>query len=218
MGTRLGSQGPKALIEVCGKPLLVWTLGQFAPLGLVDDAIIVIPTEMHQAFRDALRPHFPQANFRFVAGGAERQHSVGNGIAAVDPDTRIVVVHDAARPFVPTESVRQSILAAEEFGAATVAIPSVDTILVGDANAFLIDTPDRSTLWACQTPQTFEVDVVRAAHEAATRDGFVGTDDASVVRRAGGRVKLVLGSPLNIKITTLGDLDLAKAILTAGIA
>lgn len=116
------------------------------------------------------------------------------------------------------ESIRASVDGAAEFGAATVAIPSIDTILVSDADAFLADTPDRKTLWACQTPQTFRVDVLRHAHKEAQRVGFTGTDDASLVRRAGGKVKLVMGSPLNFKVTTPQDLALARCVIEGGLA
>jgi 2-C-methyl-D-erythritol 4-phosphate cytidylyltransferase len=217
MGTRLGTHGPKALIDLRGKPLLVRALARFQPLGLVNDAVLVIPPGMLRSFREALSPHYPEARFMFIDGGSERQHSVAKGLAALHMETEIVVIHDAARPFVSPSSVTASIEAAKAFGAATVAVPTSDTILVGDEHAFLIDTPDRRTLWACQTPQTFRVDVIRKAHEAAEREGFVGTDDASLVRRTGGRVKLVHGSAQNMKITTPGDLALALAVVEAGL-
>jgi 2-C-methyl-D-erythritol 4-phosphate cytidylyltransferase len=98
-----------------------------------------------------------------------------------------------------------------------VAIPSVDTILVGDKDGFLVSTPERARLWACQTPQTFRVGVIREAHRQARAQGFTATDDASLVRRVGGRVKLVLGTPLNFKITTPFDLAMAQLVLEEGL-
>lgn len=213
MGTRLGANQPKALIDIAGTPLLVRTLCRFAACGLVDNCLIVIPMEARPAFEACLRTFFPKATVRLVAGGAERQESVANGLAALDPSTGIVVIHDAARPFVTEESIRASIDAAKTFGAATVAVPSVDTILVADEGAFLRETPDRKTLWLCQTPQTFQVEVLRRAHDHAAKNGFIGTDDASLVRRVGGKVKLVLGSPLNFKVTTPQDLALARCVV-----
>lgn len=213
MGTRLGANQPKALIDIAGTPLLARTLCRFAGCGLVDNCMIVIPMEARPAFEACLRTFFPKAAIRLVGGGAERQESVANGLAALDPATEIVVIHDAARPFVTEESIRASIDAAEAFGAATVAVPSVDTILVADEEAFLRETPDRKTLWSCQTPQTFQVGVLRRAHDQAAKSGFIGTDDASLVRRAGGKVKLVMGSPLNFKVTTPQDLALARCVV-----
>lgn len=213
MGTRLGSTGPKALVPLAGEPMLVHTLRRFSPLGLVDRAVIAAPPGQEASFADALARAFPQSRFAIIEGGAERQDSVGRGLEALDPDTEIVLVHDAARPFIAPESIQASIQAAAECGAATVAIPCVDTILVGDDDRCLVDTPDRRRLWACQTPQTFRVEVIRAAHEAARRDNFTATDDGSLVRRGGRKVRLVLGTPLNFKVTTPTDLAMAEWVI-----
>ena len=218
MGTRLGLGGPKALVEIAGKPMLVRTLERFTGLGLLNDAIIVVPGGHEAAFEQVLTAAFPNSRFTLTPGGPERQMSVSNGLEKLPTGTEIVVIHDAARPFVTETSIRSSIKAAQADGAATVAIPSIDTILRGDSDAYLVDTPARQTLWACQTPQTFQVDVIRRAHDSARRDGYVGTDDASLVRRAGGRVKLVMGSPLNFKITTPTDLALAQCVVNEGLA
>lgn len=218
LGTRLGKRGPKALLPLAGQPLLARTLKRFVELGLVERAVVTVPAGREGEFADALESAFPGSPFTFVEGGAERQDSVRRGLEALRPDTDVVVIHDAARPFVSPDSVRESIAVAADCGAATVAIPCVDTILRGDEDRFLVDTPDRSLLWACQTPQTFRVEVIRAAHEAARRDGFTGTDDASLVRRAGGPVRLVMGTPLNFKVTTPGDWALAELVAREGLA
>ena len=218
MGTRLGADRPKALVDLAGIPLLVRALMPFKELDLVRNGIVTIAPQARAEFDEVLRTHFPSLPVHLVDGGKERQDSVRNGLAALDPATEIVIIHDAARPFVSLESIRLSVDAAAEYGAATVAIPSIDTILVSDADEFLVDTPDRKTLWACQTPQTFRVDVLRHAHEEAAHAGFTGTDDASLVRRAGGQVKLVMGSPLNFKVTTPQDLALARCVIEGGLA
>jgi 2-C-methyl-D-erythritol 4-phosphate cytidylyltransferase len=114
-------------------------------------------------------------------------------------------------------SVRASIEAAAEHGASTVAIPCSDTILVADDEDMLVNTPDRRRLWACQTPQTFRLDVIKQAHQQARAEGFTGTDDATLVRRMGHPVKLVKGTPLNFKITTPEDLALAETIIDKGL-
>ena len=217
MGTRLGAGRPKALIDLAGVPLLVRAIERFASLDLVRDAVIVIPPGFRTDFQRLLGAAFPGCPFHFVDGGAERQLSVENGLSMLLPDTGIVVIHDAARPFVSEESISASVLAAHEFGAATVAIPSVDTILVSDPDSFLADTPDRSRLWACQTPQTFRVNVIQDAHARARQEDHLGTDDATLVQRMGGRVKLVMGSPLNFKVTTPGDFALARCVIEGGL-
>jgi 2-C-methyl-D-erythritol 4-phosphate cytidylyltransferase len=216
LGTRLGCDGPKALVPLEGVPLVVRTLARLAPLGLLESAVVLVTPGDRAPFLHALAEGFPGVPLRVVDGGAERQDSVANGLAALDADTDIVVIHDAARPFVPLEAVRASIAAAAECGAATVAIPSIDTILEGDADGFLERTPDRRRLWACQTPQTFQVGVIRAAYAQARAEGFLGTDDATLVRRTGGRVRLVPGSPMNFKVTTPDDLRLAECVVREG--
>ena len=210
MGTRLGGAGPKALLDLGGSALVVRVLERLGPLGLAERAIITAPPQYAAEFQGLLEKAFPGSGIRVIHGGAERQESVGLGLDALDETTGIVVIHDAARPFVPIESVRTSMDAASVHGAATVAVPVVDTILTGDEAGFLESTPDRRMLWACQTPQTFQVDVIRQAHRMAREEGFLGTDDATLVRRYGGRVKLVMGSPMNFKITTPFDLALAR--------
>ncbi|GMU94039.1 MAG: 2-C-methyl-D-erythritol 4-phosphate cytidylyltransferase [Candidatus Hydrogenedentota bacterium] len=217
MGTRLGGMGPKALIDLAGKPLLCRTLSRFEALGLLHTAVIAAPSTHRREFEEVLTEHFPVARFTLVEGGPERQDSVNNALVALDSSTEIVVIHDAARPFVRRESVMASIEAAAEYGAATVAIPAIDTILVGDRAGFLVETPERSALWACQTPQTFRVDVLLEAHRRAKQERQSATDDATLVRRMGRNVKLVMGSPLNIKITTPQDLELARRIMEGGL-
>jgi 2-C-methyl-D-erythritol 4-phosphate cytidylyltransferase len=213
MGTRLGSPGPKALLDLESVPLLVRTLARFEASGLVRDAIIAVPPEHREEFKRTIRVAYPEAHITLVDGGAERQDSVRNGLDALDGGCEVVLIHDAARPFVAHESIEAVRDAADEHGAATVAVPVVDTILRAGADAFLEDTPERSELWACQTPQAFRLEVIRDAHARARDEAFMGTDDASLVRRIGAKVKLVMGTPLNIKVTTPGDLALARQII-----
>lgn len=211
-GTRLGSPLPKALVGLAGVPMLVRTLRRFSPLGLLECAVVVVPAGQRALFEDVLGAAFPEGGISLVEGGAERQESVRLGLDALDAGTGVVVIHDAARPFVSLESVRASIEAAAAHGAATVAVPAVDTMLQADREDFLEATPERALLWACQTPQTFQVGVIREAHAHARREGLQATDDATLVRLAGGRVKLVMGTPLNFKVTNPADLALAELV------
>ena len=217
-GTRLGAKCPKALVNVAGQPLLAHAAARFAEAGLTGPLIVVAPPRAEARFLPVAERAAGGHAVTIVAGGAERQDSVARGLDALEPDTELVAIHDAARPFVTDAAIAASFAAAAEYGAATVAIPCADTILEVDDAAMLQHTPERSRLWACQTPQTFRVAVIRAAHAQARGAGFLGTDDASLVRRAGGRVKLVLGTPHNFKVTTPGDLALAEAVAAAGLA
>ncbi len=217
-GTRLGQDCPKALVELAGVPMLVRTLRRFANTSIEPPAIVTAPPPHARAFAELLENMAPEWRAEVIPGGAERQDSVVLGLAALQPDTDIVAIHDAARPFVTGEAIEASIAAAAEVGAATVAIPSADTILVDNGEGELASTPDRRFLWACQTPQTFQVGVIRDAHGKAHERGLAATDDATVVRETGGHVRLVMGSALNFKITTPDDLALARAIIDKGLA
>ncbi len=212
MGTRMGAPLPKALIDVAGIPLVARTLGHLLSMQLFDlPAIVTYPAGHEAAFAACLREAGIEA--RLIPGGAERQDSVGLALAATPADAELVVIHDAARPFVPEASVRASMEAARDCGAATVAIPVTDTILEADADNCLAHTPDRSRLWACQTPQTFRREVIAEAHARAAAEKHLGTDDASLVQRLGGKVRLVMGHAYNIKITRPEDLPMAARIL-----
>ncbi len=217
MGARLGAGIPKALVTLAGRPLVAHTIGRL--VGVAEEAvcIVVVPAGFEAAFDRVLRKHVPGTPVRFVVGGEARQDSVGNGLAAVDPDTEIVAIHDAARPFVPAASVRAAIEAAAEHGAATVAMPAIDTILEAEGDAFLASTPDRNRLWACQTPQVFRKDIIDAAHRRSREQGLKTTDDATLVRNCGWPVKLVEGSRMNIKITTPEDLLIAELAVGKGL-
>lgn len=208
----MGAPVPKALIDVAGRPLLARTLERMRASGCFDAPPVVTYPARHEAvFRQCLNEAGLDATL--IPGGAERQDSVRLALESLPPDTELVAIHDAARPFVPVASVEASLGAAREFGAATVAIPVTDTILEADNGAFLVNTPDRARLWACQTPQSFRYSVILEAHHRAAREGFLGTDDASLVRRMGGAVKLVMGHAHNIKITRPEDLTWARAII-----
>ncbi|MBI1318230.1 MAG: 2-C-methyl-D-erythritol 4-phosphate cytidylyltransferase [Candidatus Hydrogenedens sp.] len=211
MGARLRADLPKALVPLCGTPILVHTLRRIARISPGAVPVVLVPPEHHAAFARVCATY--ETPCRLLHGGAERQDSVRAGLEALPSDTGIVAIHDAARCLIRPEPVLAAVAAAEACGAATVAVPVVDTILVADAEEYLESTPDRRTLWACQTPQVFQYEVIMAAHRSARAEGFLGTDDASLVRRAGGRVKLVAGDSSNIKITRPADLRMAEALL-----
>lgn len=167
MGERLGQAMPKALAPVNGVPLLVHTLRRFEEAGVLDGAVIVFPEGYHAEYAALMQKFFAEHLVILVKGGDSRQASVAMGLEAMDSETHVAVIHDAARPFVPVSVIQAAIAAAEQYGAATVAIPTVDTILESSPDHLLEHTPDRATMWSCQTPQAFHLDIIKAAHAYA---------------------------------------------------
>lgn len=147
-----------------------------------------------------------------VAGGSTRQESVYRGLMALDEDTASVLIHDAARPCVEQGALEASVQGGARHGAVISATPSTDTMKI-IRDGVVEATADRSSLWRAQTPQTFAYGILRTAHERAREEGYVGTDDAELVERAGYVVRVLEGSPDNIKVTTAEDLEIAERIL-----
>ncbi len=215
-GSRLQSELPKPFLSVAGKPILVHTLRRFVPIEAVRRIVIVVAAEREALCQEVLHTHGPWPQpITVVHGGAERQDSVRNGLAALEPQCEVVVIHDAARPFISVEAIQRSIDAAAETGSAVVATPVRDTIKRADAQHTIRETVSRHDLWLAQTPQTFRVEVIRAAHRWAQRRNIAGTDDATLVEQMGQPVRIVPGDALNFKITTPDDLALAQAVLQA---
>nr|WP_246580577.1 2-C-methyl-D-erythritol 4-phosphate cytidylyltransferase [Deinococcus aestuarii] len=196
-GTRLGL-GPKAFVEVAGVSLLARSVAALAPL--VDEVLVALPegTEMPE-----------DVPARAITGGATRQESVRGLLRATSAE--VVLVHDAARPFLPTKVTHALLEAIPETGAATVARPVADTLVRGGAGRWGGLVP-REGLWAVQTPQGFRRELLLRAHEAARAQGFTATDDAGLVVWQGGSVTLVPGDARLFKVTTPGDLALAHAV------
>lgn len=213
-GERMGTALPKPFLTVAGVPLIVHTLRSLSQSAFICKIILVVAAEREQYCQALLDQYGPfGAAVSLAHGGPERQDSVRLGLAALDPDCDIVVIHDAARPFVTEDIVERSILSAAECGAALVAIPAQDTIKRVNAEQIVLETVPRHDLWLAQTPQTFRVALIRDAHSRAQALGMTVTDDAALLEWAGGVVKIVAGDARNFKITTPEDLQLAEAIL-----
>ncbi len=224
-GSRFGGPVPKAYLQLGGQPLVVASatrLVRALPSGCTFELLVLVHADDRASHAAACRPQLElltrdRGTFRILAGGASRQQSMQNGLAACDPEADLVLVHDAARALLPIEATRACIAAAAASGAALLAIPAPDTLkrVVADR---VIATLDRTSVWLAQTPQVIRRELlVRAfAHAAAT--GFVGTDDVSLVEHLGEPVTIVRGSPTNLKITQPEDLPLAEAIAAANLA
>lgn len=213
-GLRMGGAVRKQYIRIRDRPVLTWTLGAVLESRIADAVIAVVPGEDLTFCRDTvLRPFQMDARVRLVAGGAERQASVYEGLKACPDATRIVMVHDGVRPFVTRPMLEVCRDAADRYGGAVAAIPAVETLKRVDVENRIVATVDREPVRLAQTPQAFRFPLLMRAHEQALTDGYIGTDDAGLVERIGGDIRVVDGSPQNIKITRPFDLVLAEAFL-----
>jgi 2-C-methyl-D-erythritol 4-phosphate cytidylyltransferase len=225
LGTRMGRASAettgtsrKQFMQLDGAPILLHTVRKFAASNRVSEIVIALRREDLEWAGELLRREIRNKPVRVVEGGNSRQESVERALAAVSPDTDLVAVHDAVRPFIDLEIIEKAIDEAAEYGAAIVGIVPVDTVKqVSGAQASgakIRSTISRERLVLAQTPQVFRFDLLKQAFEAARRDGFVGTDESSLVERLEQvEVRVVMGSDRNIKITKPGDMDLARLFL-----
>jgi 2-C-methyl-D-erythritol 4-phosphate cytidylyltransferase len=217
-GTRLGRGIPKAFVPLAGAPLVVHTLRALLRVHDIGAVVVVVPSGKEAEGQSAIATHGPWRLQPIVAGGgAHRQDSVRAGLAAAG-ETDVLLIHDAARPFIDPPTVHEAVAAAAAHGAAVVGIRASDTVKRVDASDNVEETPPRERLWMAQTPQVFRADLIRAAHAKAVADGVLATDDSALVERLGLPVRMVLGSPENRKITTPDDLRWAEWRLTSAAA
>jgi 2-C-methyl-D-erythritol 4-phosphate cytidylyltransferase len=230
LGTRmapLGAPGKKAapskqFTELAGTPILIHTLRKFAAVAEVTEIWVALrQTEiagfrarLEQEARDVLRK-----KIEFVEGGEQRQQSVANALHAISAaaaEDDLVLVHDAVRPLVTLEIIDEVLRAAEKHGAAIAGLPAVDTVKQVERKpegAVIHTTIPRASVVLAQTPQGFRYSLLKKAFDDATLDGFLGTDEASLLERAGIPVAVVMGSPRNLKITAPADMELAEFYL-----
>jgi 2-C-methyl-D-erythritol 4-phosphate cytidylyltransferase len=212
-GERLGDSLPKAFVPLAGQTLLERSLRIMSATDGVHEVIPVIAQADLPRYAALGLEGLPKLR-PACAGGAERHDSVAAGLSAVSNDVEIVGVHDAARCLVTREEIERVIAAAIETGAALLAVPSTNTLKrVRDGD--VVETVDRTEMWAAQTPQVFRIQLFREAIAKAASAGFVGTDDAQLVEHLGAPVRIVRGTERNIKITHPDDLATAESWLSA---
>ena len=204
-GTRLGADTPKALVPLAGRPLFAWSLEAFERCAEVDTLVVVGPVRQ---LRDLLSASglSPRKVAAWVEGGAERQHSVAKGLAAMPPDCDLVAVHDSARALVTPSLIARCVAEARVHGGAIAAIPVADTLKQVEA-ADIRATVSRAGLWAAQTPQVFRRAWLDEAHAVARG---AATDDAAIIEALGHKVRVVESDTPNLKITTSADLALVE--------
>ena len=224
LGTRMSAVSTsdksksKQFLELQGTPILIHTLRKFGANRQVDEIVVALRKNEIAAFQKLAEAAGIKKPLRVVEGGEHRQDSVANALAALNAsEDDIVLVHDAVRPFVTDETIDGVIEAVKKYGAAIAGIPAIDTVKQVDRTsdgAVVLATVPRERMVMAQTPQGFRFGPLKKAFDEAHVDGFLGTDEASLIERAGGTVHVVMGSPRNLKITTPGDLELAEFILT----
>ncbi len=215
-GARMQSSTPKQYLELAGEPILIRTVKSFLDCADIDLVVIAVAADQRQHLQTLLTRHLSanqQEKIIITTGGATRQLSVKAGFDAMPAGIRIILVHDAARPLISSRLIRSCIRTVIARGAAIVAIPVNDTIKRVNADKSIGKTIDRSNLYSAQTPQGAHRHLFEQAYRAAGRDGFTGTDEASLFEHAGIAVAVVEGEERNIKITRPGDLQIARGLL-----
>jgi 2-C-methyl-D-erythritol 4-phosphate cytidylyltransferase len=223
LGTRMGKSSAekagtsrKQFMLLEGSPILLHTVRKFAASPRVSQIVVAVRLEDLQWVSEILANEFPGPRVMVVVGGDSRQQSVENALKLVAPGTDLVAVHDAVRPFIDLETIHKVFDEAAETGAAIVGVPAVDTVkqvIRGTSHVRIRATLPREKLVMAQTPQVFRHDLLVRAFQTARDDGFVGTDESSMVERMDVEVSVVAGSDRNIKITKPGDMDLANLFL-----
>ncbi len=217
-GVRLGESAPaegKAFLPILGRPMLYWSLRAFEASYAITAVAVVAPPGEEGRAREVASTSGTKVR-AVVAGGAQRQDSLGAGLSALmemADDDPLVAVHDAARPLVRANDISRVVHAARRKGAAILAVPVKDTIKVVGEDERIDATPDRGTLWIAQTPQVGRASLLRAGLARAKAGGTVSTDEANLLESLGMRVSVVLGDFTNIKVTTADDVIVAEAFL-----
>jgi 2-C-methyl-D-erythritol 4-phosphate cytidylyltransferase len=214
VGRRMGKQVSKQFLMLGDRPLLTHALLAFQRAAEIDEIIPILSREdMETCLSDIIEQYHITKVKSLVVGGKERQDSVANGLEKLGKDCSVVLVHDGVRPFVTPEMISACVEHAKKGESVVVGVPIKDTIKEVAADGTVRRTLERSALWAVQTPQAFPAAILRHAYGEAARKRVFGTDDASLVERSGGSVRMIMGSYENIKITTPGDLLIAEEIL-----
>jgi len=217
-GVRMNDTFRKQYMDLSGLPVLAHSVITFDKCSSIEEIFLVVPEEdIDYCQKEILSLLELKKAVHLVPGGFQRQDSVYNGLQAIDKNTDTVVIHDGVRPFIQADDLMACIQGSKDFGACILGIPASDTLKRVGKSEIIKGTLTRDRIWLAQTPQAFRYDLIIKAHEAAQRDGYIGTDDASLLERLGMDVKIITGSRFNIKITLKEDLAVARALFDAGL-
>jgi len=219
LGKRFDPSRRKTFVSINGVPLLIYTLKRLHDEASIAEIIPVIREEDTDRFNEMAEQHHMDRIRRVAPGGKERQDSIYNALRLLDRDgtdhyrNSFVLIHDGVRPYIPEGMIDKLMDEIKGVDGVVPGVPVKDTIKEIDAGGNVVSTLDRDKVRAVQTPQFFSFRVIKKAYDKAYEDGFYGTDDASLVERAGGRIRIIEGSPFNIKITTPEDLKIVEFLL-----
>jgi 2-C-methyl-D-erythritol 4-phosphate cytidylyltransferase len=213
IGRRFGEKTTKTFVTLGGKPLLLWALETLNAAPEVKEVIPVIKEADMEYAIDLFEKHGIPKVKRIAPGGKERQDSVYHGLNLIDDEKCIVLVHDGARPLIEPSFISVAARAVKDCDGVVVGVPVKDTIKEASAGEVKL-TLDRNRLWAVQTPQLFPCETIKEAYSRAMKESFYSTDDSALVEKYGGRVRIVMGSYMNIKVTTPEDLRIAELFLS----
>lgn len=212
-GQRVGSSLPKQYIKINGKELIYYTLKVFQDSPEIDEIVLAAQCEYFTLIEDLAKINSITKISGIVEGGNTRQESVYKALLSLNPeDNPTIIVHDAVRPFLTSGILSEGIRTAEKEGAAVTAIPATDTLLTG--KNYVSEYLDRTGIFYVQTPQVFKYDIIKFSFDKAKEENFAGTDESMIVKNAGYNIKIINGSPLNMKITTKDDFEIADNILS----
>lgn len=206
--TRMKSEKSKLLLNISGKTVIERSVNAFLEVSDIDEVIVTVREQDLEDFSSLL----DDERVTFAIGGNTRQQSVKNAVETVE-DADMIIIHDGARPLIKIEDIENTIIAAKEYKAAAVGVMVKDTVKVVDKDNIVVHTPDRSTLFAVQTPQAFDFELYKESLEKAEKENKDYTDDCQLVENNSAKVKMVIGDYSNIKITTPDDVPMAEAIL-----
>lgn len=216
--TRYGGDVPKQFQDICGRPMLSWTIEKFQKAESIDKIIIVAPEDSLVFVSEKIIDFYGFDKVtKVIAGGTTRQESVYKGLQALPVSTGFAAIHDGARPLIKTEDIDRVVAVAIKEKGAILAVPVADT-LKRVVDSFIITTVKREQLFCAQTPQVFQYDLIMEAHkEQSLKAGNAFTDDAQLIESRGFKVKIVLPTGLNLKITTRADLKFAEVLIEKGL-
>jgi 2-C-methyl-D-erythritol 4-phosphate cytidylyltransferase len=212
-GKRFHTSVRKPFVEVAGVPLLIYTLKRLHAIKSITEIIPVLREEDMERGLELIEAHNLFKIKRITPGGEERQDSIYNALRLIREDG-LVLIHDGVRPLISAGMIEKLLHEIKGFDGVALGLPVKETLKEVDARRFVISTVTREKFWTIQTPQVFPTRVIKKAYDKAYKDGFYATDDAALVERIGGKVKIIAGTPFNIKITTPEDLEMVKYLLT----